>query len=508
MQQSGESQSEQKQHDAAAPQSENPETASEERRMVPPSHSSTGSTPPSAMPPQKSLFGVILIASVVVVGLFSIGFIPRLFQVKELKEAHDETVGAVPVVHTILARPAEHQESITLPGNIGAIQYTTIYARVDGYLKSRLVDIGDTVKAGQLLAVIDTPTIDQKLAQAKADLAKAQAALVTAQADWKESIAKDQAAKADIEKSEGNVEYATVTANRWTDLAERGAVSYQSRDEKVRTLVTSTADLKAAKSNEIAAAAGVKAALSNIQEAKANILAKQADVSRLVAEQGFQKVVAPFDGVITERKVDPGALITQGSQSSNLELYQLAKIDELRIYVSVPQRLARYLSVGMQANVLAPEFPDRTFVGTVTNVSGALDPTTRTRQTEIKIKNPDHALLPGMYAEVNLSALREAPWLRVAGTCLLTRNDGQYVVVVKDNKAHYQKITIGRDFGNEVEIRTGLAGGELVVVSPDDALLEGETVKPEPLPATGSTEAATTSPGTSGGEATSQPKTK
>jgi RND family efflux transporter MFP subunit len=167
-----------------------------------------------------------------------------------------------------------------------------------------------------------------------------------------------------------------------------------------------------------------------------------------------------------------------------LELFQLAKIDWLRVYVSVPQRLARYLVNGMKADILVPEFPDRKFVGTVTNVSGALDPSTRTRQTEIKIPNPEHLMLPGMYAEINLSTLREAPWIRVPGTTLVTRTDGQYVVVVKNNKAHYQKITIGRDFGNEVEVREGLSGNEQVVVSPSDEIREEEPVQPEPYKST------------------------
>lgn len=433
-----------------------------------------------AAPSKTRLVVIIAGLAALIILLFVVGLLPRLEQVRNLKEAHAETVGAIPIVHTIVAKPADHSESITLPGNIGAIQYTTIYARVDGYLKSRMVDIGDTVKAGQLLAVIDTPTIDQKLAQAKADLAKARAALETSRAQLKQAIAKDQTAQAKIAKCHGNVDYATVTANRWTDLAERGAVSYQSRDEKVRSLITTSAELEEAKDNEVAAAAEIKAAQSQVKEAQANVVAKQADLARLVAEQSFQKVVAPFDGVITERKVDPGALITQGSQSNNLELFQLAKIDTLRVYVSVPQRLARYLSAGMQANVFVSEFPDKKFTGTVTNVSGALDPTTRTRQTEIKITNKEHLLLPGMYAEINLATLREAPWIRVSGTTLVTRTDGQYVVVVKDGKIHYQPITIGRDFGNEVEVRDGLQGDELVVVSPDNSLQEGQSVQAQP----------------------------
>ncbi|MBY0357571.1 MAG: efflux RND transporter periplasmic adaptor subunit [Candidatus Obscuribacterales bacterium] len=431
------------------------------------------------------LHGIKLFLSVlggIILLLFIVGLLPRIMQKQELKKVHEETTGAIPVVHTIISKPSANTESITLPGNIGAIQYTTIYARIDGYLKDRMVDIGDTVKTGQLLATIDTPTVDQELLQARADLLKAKAELETSKSNLKEAIAKDKQALADIERAKANVAYATVTAKRWQDMCVRGAVSEQSRDEKVRSLESTSADLQANIANEQAAKAQIESSRSEINQAAANVKAKQADVAKYVAEQSFQKVLAPFDGVITYRKVDPGALITQGSQSSNLELFQLAKIDSLRIYVSVPQRIARYLRDGMTADVLVPEYPERKFVGIVTNVSGALDPNTRTRQTEIKIKNQDHALLPGMYAEIKLTTLREQPWIRVPGTTLVTRADGQFVVVIKDSKAHYQPITIGRDFGNEVEIQTGLQGNELIVVSPSDDLQEGEQVKSEPLP--------------------------
>ena len=413
--------------------------------------------------------------------LFLVGLLPKIAVQGELKKAHAETVDAIPIVNTIVARPANQSESITLPGNIGAIQYTTIYARVDGYLSQRLVDIGDYVKKGQLIAQIDTPTVDQALAQSKADLLKAKAGLETTEADLKESIAKEATAQAALIKAKANVAYATITAKRWQDMCERGTVSQQSRDEKVRSLDTTTAEVAEQQANLGASKAAVEAARANIKQARANILAKQADVSRLTDEQSFQKIEAPFDGIITLRKVDPGALITKGSGSTSLELYQLAKIDMLRIYVSCPQRIARFLKAGMNAEIQVPEFPDRKFIGTVTNVSGALDPNTRTRQTEIKIENKDHVLLPGMYAEIKISALREQPWIRVPGTTVVTRTDGLFVVVVKDGKAHYQPITMGRDFGDEIEVRVGLSGGETVVVSPSDELREGEAVKLQPM---------------------------
>ena len=433
--------------------------------------------------PKRGVIAVFLgILVVIVVVLFAVGVVPRIERKGELKKMHDETVGAVPVVHAVTARPARQTESMMLPGNIGAILYTTIYARVDGYLKSRLVDIGDQVKAGQLLAEIDTPTVDEKLAQAKADLLESKAEYDAQVANLKEARAKQITAEAAVEKSQSNVEYATITAKRWQDMCTRGSVSQQSRDEKVRLLDTTTAELKENKANLNAAKAEVESVQASVRVAAAGIVAKEASVKRLAFEQGFKNVIAPFDGVITLRKVDPGALITQGSQTSTLELFQMAKIDSLRIYVNAPQRIARYLKAGMKADVVVPEYPDRKFVGLVTNVSGALDPNTRTRQTEIKIDNKDHALLPGMYAEVTMTTLREEPWIRVPGTTLVTKTDGMYVIVVKDGNVHYQKITIGRDFGNEVEVRTGLAGGERVVVSPSDDLRDGEAVQMQDAP--------------------------
>jgi len=425
---------------------------------------------------------ISLLALAAVVGvLFAIGKFPRIEQAQELKKMHSETVGAVPIVHIVIAHPAQSSESLLLPGNIGAILYTTIYARVDGYLKSRLVDIGDHVKKGQLLAVIDTPTVDEKLKQGIADWDEAKATLVSTEAQLKEAIAKEVHAQAEVERTKANLEYAAITAKRYIDLASRGAVSLQNRDEKVRFLKTQTADVQASEANDKAAQAQVAAARSQVVVAQAGVVAKLAAVQRLRFEQGFQKVLAPFDGVITLRKVDPGALITQGSQTNSLELFQMAKIDRLRIYVSVPQRVARYLKVGMGADIIVSEYPDGKFRGEVTNVSGALDPNTRTRQTEIQIANPDRALLPGMYAEVRLTGLREAPWIRVPGTTIVTRPQGQFVVIVENAKAHYQPVVIGRDYGDEIEIRTGLKGNEQVVVSPSDDLIEGEIVQAQAI---------------------------
>ncbi|HEY9685282.1 MAG TPA: efflux RND transporter periplasmic adaptor subunit [Oculatellaceae cyanobacterium] len=431
--------------------------------------------------PGKKNSGTFVVAALVIIGLvigglFALGFIPRIGQTIELRKAHQETVDAVPRVIVVTAEPASNKEQLVLPGNIGAIQYTTIYARIDGYLKSRYVDIGDYVKQGQLLAEIDTPTVDEKVAQGRADVVEAKAVVEKDISSWKEAKAKQETAAAEIVRAKANNNYADVTANRWKNMATRGAVSLQSRDEKVRSFESTSADVEVANANYKAATDQVSVAKSQIDVANANVVAKEANLARLLADQAFKRVVAPFDGIITLRKVDPGALITQGSQTSSLELFQMAKIDTVRIYVNAPQRVARYLHPGIEAIINVPEYPERKFVAKVTNVSGGLDPNTRTRQTEIRIANPDHVLLPGMYAEVRMTDLRESQWIRVPGTTIVTENDGLYVVVVKNGKAHYQRVQLGRDFGDEVEIKLGLSGGEKIVVSPSDDLLEGDAV--------------------------------
>ena len=421
---------------------------------------------------------LVLLAFVVLIGvLFALGILPKLKEKKILSEKEEARASAVPVVSTERARLAPMEESASIPGDIGAMQYATIYARVDGYLKNRVKDIGDSVKAGELLAEIDTPTIDQEIAQAAADLAESKAQLLSTQAKLKEAKAQAETAAAQIRKVEADQSYASVTADRWQNMASRGAVSLQSRDEKNRALAAQTAALEEARSQKLAADNAVESAASQVQVAEAGVLSRKASLERYRVQQNFKYIKAPFDGVITVRKVDPGALITAGSQSSNLELFQLAKLDVLRTYVDAPQSMARYLKAGQKAELNVPSFPGRVFSGTVTNVSGALDPKTRTRQTEIKIENPDHALLPGMYAQIKLTTERPEPWVRIGSSAVIPQGNELGVYVVRDGKAHLQKVVIGRDFGDEIEIKAGLDAGTEIILSPPDDLREGDAVQ-------------------------------
>lgn len=419
----------------------------------------------------------LLVLGCIIIVLFIIGVIPKAMQKSELTNKAIQLGSEIPVVQTVVVTPAPFEESATLPGNIGAMQYATIYARVDGYLTGRMVDIGDHVKAGDLLAEIDTPTIDEQTAQAKADVAEARAQLVSAQASLKEAKAKDETAEAMVTRAAADQSYAAVTAERWVNMAARGAVSVQSRDEKNTALAAQNASLEATKAQKRASDQAVAAAESQVNVTRAGVAAKLAALARYQAEQAFKHVRAPFEGVITARKVDPGDLITAGSMTQNTELFQMAKLDILRIYVNVPQAISRYLETGQPAELFVTGFPERTFKGTVTNISGALDPQTRTRQTEVKISNPEHVLLPGMYAQVKLTVHRPEAWVRVPSNAVIPHGADLEVVVVKDGKAHYQKVVLGRDFGDELEIKAGLEGGETVVLSPEDDLREGDRVK-------------------------------
>ncbi len=206
-------------------------------------------------------------------------------------------------------------------------------------------------------------------------------------------------------------------------MAKYGAVSLQSRDEKDRSLNSQNASVEAALAQKRAADQQVEAAAAQVRVARANVGAKQAALNKYKAQQDFKYVIAPFDGVIVSRKVDPGALITAGSQSTTQELFQLAKLDVLRSYVDVPQSLSRYLKPGSAAEITVSSYPERTFLGTVTNVSGALDPQTRTRQTEVKIENHDHALLPGMYAQIKLTIQRPENWVQVPSSAVIPREE-------------------------------------------------------------------------------------
>jgi RND family efflux transporter MFP subunit len=379
---------------------------------------------------------VALITSVVVVGL------QRHEHARELNAAADRLSSALPRVSVATARWAPPTSELTLPGNSQPIRGTALYGRVNGYLKFWLVDIGDRVKEGQLLAEISSPDVDDQLAQARANLILAQA---------------------NLRAAEANLELAKITLKRNLEAnrSSSGAVAQLTLDQNN---------------------AEVKTTAAQVETARASIQVNEATVQQYADLQAFEKIVAPFTGVITARTVDPGALITADNPSEARPLFYLMQTDPLRVFVNVPQVFATTVAVGQNATVYREQEPNRQFSGHVTRTANALDPNTRSLLTQVDVPNPDDALRPGMYLQVKFIAPRSGRTVLIPSAALVWRPDGTFVAVLdSDHRVHNRKVQSGRDFGAEVEIFSGLEGGQTLIVHPGDALTEGQQVEPVPV---------------------------
>ncbi|MEM5438030.1 efflux RND transporter periplasmic adaptor subunit [Paraburkholderia diazotrophica] len=312
---------------------------------------------------------------------------------------------------------------LVLPGNVQAFLDTPIYARTNGYLKKWYADIGARVKAGQLLAEIDTPEVDDQLKAARADLANAEA----------------------------NYALAKSTAERWTEMLKSNSVSKQETDEKVGDMLAKKGTLDAARFN----------------------------VSRLEKTQSFQKVYAPFDGIVTARNVDVGALIDAGSAGGPAkELFHVAQADKLRVYVNLPQAYAQEVKARQTAYLTLTESPAKHYPGTVARASGAVDPQQRTMLVEVDVDNSSGDLLPGAYAQVHFALGAQAAPFTLPGNAFLFRPDGVKVATV-DAQQHVKlvKVALGTDYGTRVAVASGLKGDELVILNPQDSIVDGATVR-------------------------------
>jgi RND family efflux transporter MFP subunit len=334
--------------------------------------------------------------------------------------ARETRESAVPAVAVVRPERGAPQEEVLLPGTIQALTDAPIFARTNGYLMKRHVDIGAHVHAGQLLAEIDTPELDQQLQQARADLATAQA----------------------------NARLAQTTAERYRDLIKSDSVSQQ--------------DLDNANGN-------LEARVAAVESARAN-------VKRLEQLQAFRRIEAPFDGVITARNTDIGALIDSGSNAR--ELFHLADVHRLRVFVNVPEVYSRAAQPGLAADLTLKEFPGRHFRGSLARTASAIDVASRTLLTEIEVDNSRGELLPGSYAEVHIKLPAAAPTLKLPVDALIFKADGLQVATVdNNNRVALVTVTTGRDFGDTVEVLSGLTGSERVVANPPDSLAPGDQVR-------------------------------
>lgn len=328
---------------------------------------------------------------------------------------------AKPSVAVTTPKQEQAHEELVLPGTIQAYKESPIYARTNGYVLRWYKDIGSQVKKGELLADIDTPEVDQELLQARATRQQIQAQL---------GLAKS-------------------SAERWQNLRRSDSVSQQEVDQQV----------------------------SAYQQAQANLAASDANVRRLEQMESFKHIYAPFSGVLTKRNIDVGALINAGNAGPDKELFDIAQVDPLRVYVNVPQTYSPAIKVGMKAFLEQREYAGQEFEGKVVRTSEAIDPATRTLLTEIDVPNRDGKILPGAYAQVHFAAKVDAPHLTVPINTLLFRAEGPRAAVVgSDNKVHLKEITIGRDYGTAVEVVNGLEPTDRIIVNPADSLEDGQQV--------------------------------
>lgn len=395
----------------------------------PQNHTTSGRTPNSDPPtpshevlrhrPIRWLKPAGVIGLVVAAGVVGAGVLSRSMASQSLKQW--TAAQAIPTVRVARPDASLGDQSLVLPGQAQAFYTATIRARVDGYLKRWYDDIGAKVAAGTVLAEIDTPELDQQLAQAKADLATAIA----------------------------NQRLAQTTAKRWNSLLSQDAVSRQEAEEK-------NGDLDA------------KTALVN---------AAQANVQRLQALEGFKRIVAPFSGVVTARNTDIGALINTGNPNDP-GLFTVSDVHRLRIYVSVPQSEAAQIHPGEPVTLSAPEYPGRTFQATLVSTSGAIAAQSGALLAEAQLDNPDGALKPGDYVQVTFAMPSQAGALRVPGSALIFGEDGMTVAVVNaTGRVTLKKVTIARDLGSTVEIAAGLSPTDIVVDDPPDSIVNGELVR-------------------------------
>ena len=400
----------------------------------------------------------LVIAGVVVLVLLGWGAWGHYDRAAEASQTQQQTRDFVPSVRVAVAKREDGPVPFTLPGTVSGFDQATLYARATGYIAERKVDIGSRVKAGDLLLRISAPDLDQQLAQANAQLVQTQAALAQANAQ--------------VDQARSNSDLAKVTNGRTSTLANLGWETRQNADNTRLGLV--------------GAQASVGAAQAAVKVAQANLAAQFATVSRLQQLTGYERVIAPFDGVITSRSVDTGDLVSADSNGAGNVLFTLVRDNIVRVQMSVPQSGAIGIRDGLPAKVLVAELPGRVFTGTVTRSAVALVQASRTMQAEVDVPNEDGTLRPGLYVTVQVGIPRTAPGVTIPSEALMFNGQGLRVAVVRaGGVVHMQDISVYRDFGTGVELRAGLQGGESVVLSPPVTLQDGGKVtirKEDPAP--------------------------
>ncbi|HTU43370.1 MAG TPA: efflux RND transporter periplasmic adaptor subunit [Candidatus Aquilonibacter sp.] len=385
-------------------------------RHQPPTIQAPPELPPA--PPRKALVIVGILLLVLILAGAATMF-ERMTQERVL--AKETEAESIPTVAFVYPQKEKADEELVLPGSLLAYVESPIYARTNGYLVRWYKDIGSHVNKGELLAKIDTPEVDQELNQARATRQQTQAAL----------------------------ELAKISADRWEKLLKTDSVSAQEADQQE----------------------------SGYKQAQANLAAADANVKRLEQLEGFKQVYAPFTGVLTRRLVDPGALINAGDGGAGRQLFNMARVDPLRVFTSVPQAYAPFIKVGAKTFITLQEMPGQKFVASIARTAEAIDTNTRTLLTEVDVPNPDDRLLPGSFGEVHFKVGNNVDKVTVPVNAMLFRSQGAQVAVIgQNNKIELRQINIGRDFGTALEILGGVSATDRIVVNPPDSLEDGQQV--------------------------------
>jgi membrane fusion protein (multidrug efflux system) len=389
-------------------------------------------------PGRRRLVMTGAVAALALSTLVFAGVVPRLRAAAEVEDDRERLAAEPAHVHVAVPRHQADGGKVALPGTVQAVQEAVVNARANGYIHSYTVDIGDSVKAGQVMATLDTPDIDEELRAAEAASAQA---------------------NANIEQAKTQLELASTESTRYQTLAGSGVVSQQDMEEHKASFDARGASLRASE-------AALRTADANVQ--------------RLRDLKAFATIVAPFDGVVTVRNIEIGQLVTAGTGQA---MFRVANTSIVRVYVNVPQVYAPSVNVGDAAAISLREFPNRTFDGKVTRTSRALDPATRTLTTEIRVPNPDGALLPGMYAQISLGVNRVDSPLMIAPASLVADASGTRVAVVDHGAIHWRQVKVDSNLGDDVAILSGLSASDQVVVAPSERLVEGLAVSAELEPA-------------------------
>jgi RND family efflux transporter MFP subunit len=374
---------------------------------------------PSAARPQRLLSFAAIVGGVLAIIIVVAGIALRLKNDHQLKDWTETQ--AVPSVNVVMPAREAPGALLALPGRLEAFESAPIYARVSGYLKSWRVDIGSQVKTGETLAVIDTPELDQQLNQARGELASAKA----------------------------DAALAKTTASRWQGLLDSDSVSRQEVDDRTQGYVAK----------------------------QASVTAAQANVDRLVATKRFARIVSPFDGVITARDTDVGALINAGG-GTGAQLFSVSSMDRLRLYVRVPQEYAPVIKAGGTGTFTVPEYPGKSFTGTVVGLADLVNAASGTTLVQLLVDNPGHLLLPGSFVKLHFALQARAGALRVPASALIFDNQGLRLATVDGrNTVRFRSVAILQDLGNTVDIGSGLSESDRVIDTPPDGLVEGDDVQ-------------------------------